>query len=176
MSPVAAVVHLTPSASPPAPNEVVMRKPYPCRWNCFATGVENAIPVRWEVLLNRISRQWFVRKVMQFPWGETPGKSIPVNPGTGRSCHAATVKRESLQSAYPSMFGGGPPVPDSTPDIAPVVDPTWCDGRVWEMPAVYGLRQALMAYCREHHIRATFPSGGKAAGVTGFYFQAVRGE
>lgn len=153
-----------------------MRKPYPCKWNVFATKEELPANTRWDVILDRRTRQWSARKVQLLPWGDTVLWVLPVNPEVGRACHALTVAPESVAGEYPTPFGGQLPHSPNSPDIAPTVDPAWCDGRVWEMPAVYGLRQAIMAYCREHHIRATFPSGGKAAGVSGFYFQAVRGE
>ena len=153
-----------------------MRKSYPCSWTVFATGTLNNVPVSWEVILNRRNRQWFVRVSQTLPWGVLKGKSTPVSSEVGRRCHAAGVNPESGVVSYPMVLGGRPPVVCNDPEPAYEIDPQWCDGRVWEFEAQPGLRQAIMAYCRENHIRATFPASGMAgaSGVTTFQFQALR--
>lgn len=153
-----------------------MRKSYPCSWSVFATGVWNNTPAVWEVLLNRRTRQWYVRVSQTLPWGVLKGKRVPVSPEVGRMCHAAGVNPESGVVTHPAVLGGKPPVVCEEPEPAYDIDPQWCDGRVWTFEAQPGLRQAIMAYCRENHIRATFPDSGMAGvnGVTTFQFQAVR--
>lgn len=149
------------------------RKPYPCSWQPFATGVFNEQPVEWQVILNRRDRVWYVRSVQMLPWGPLRGVKIPIHPLLGRACYEATVLPEEGEGHYPKLFGGGPPTPCKQPEPAITVDPHWFDGRVWQMPAQLGLRQALMAYCRKHRVRASFPKSGMASGSEEFLFQAL---
>lgn len=149
------------------------RKPYPCSWQPFAYGVFNGQPVVWEVILNRRNRVWHVRSVQSLPWGPLKGAKVPVHPSLGRACYEATVSPESGEGQYPTLFNGGPPTPNKQPEPTITVRQEWLDGRVWQMPAQPGLRQALMAYCRKNRVRALFPDSGMAGDSEEFLFQAL---